>query len=100
MAAWRASGFREVQHFATGRIERLGFGFYRDALGHPPFPLVRVPCLVLHGRRDEVVPLALSHKLRDGAPAVRLVELDDGHELHESGEAIWRELAAFAGLAP
>lgn len=97
MAKWRSTGAIEVDHHATGKRESLAFGFYRDALGHAPFPHVRVPCRVVHGLRDTVVPIGLSQKLRDGAPHVTLVELDDDHQLLASRARIWDELVALAG---
>jgi pimeloyl-ACP methyl ester carboxylesterase len=45
------------------------------------FPDVRVPTLILHGRRDDVVDIASSRQFAAGKRHVRLVELDDGHEL-------------------
>ncbi|HEU4535605.1 MAG TPA: hypothetical protein VFS00_15865, partial [Polyangiaceae bacterium] len=62
------------------------------------FPDVRVPCLIVHGRRDDVVDVELSRRWAAGKPHVRLVEVDDGHELTASLDLIVREADAF--LAP
>jgi alpha-beta hydrolase superfamily lysophospholipase len=47
-------------------------------------PDVRVPTLILHGRGDTVVDIATSRQFAAGKRHVRLVELDDGHELTAS----------------
>ena len=44
-------------------------------------PAFRQPALVLHGRKDEVVPAALSKAFAEGHPNVTLRLVDSGHEL-------------------
>jgi uncharacterized protein len=65
------------------------------------WPDVRVPTLVIHGTRDDVVPVQGSRTWAASKPHVRLVEVDDGHELVGSLEVIAREadrhLAGFLG---
>lgn len=95
---WRSSGVLEVDHHAWQRKEKVGFGLYRDALGHAPYPKVEVPTLVLHGSRDEEVPLGTSRKFAALSPQVRLVEYDSDHALLDVLEPIWEESKAF--LAP
>lgn len=61
-------------------------------IGAPPSTLVvppGVPCSVLHGRHDDIVPLAASEALvaRSG-PLVTLQVLDDEHALRASLPAI------------
>jgi pimeloyl-ACP methyl ester carboxylesterase len=51
-----------------------------SALRVPP----SVPCTVLHGVRDEVVPIALSRALVQRCPHVVLREVEDGHRLADS----------------
>jgi len=52
-----------------------------DQLTVPP----SLPCVVLHGRHDQVVPLAVSQRLvRRSGPHVELLELDDDHGLSAS----------------
>jgi pimeloyl-ACP methyl ester carboxylesterase len=57
-----------------------------------------VPVLIVHGRRDEVVDIDLSRAWKKNKRHVRLVEVDDGHELTVSLEIILREADKF--LAP
>jgi uncharacterized protein len=59
------------------------------------FPDVRVPTLIVHGVQDDTVDVALSRKFAAGKPHVRLVEVDDGHELVKSLPLICAELDTF-----
>ena len=44
-----------------------------------------IPCLILHGIQDDVVPIDVSRALVDrSGPHVRLNELNDGHRLKDS----------------
>jgi uncharacterized protein len=94
--AWRRDGWREVLDYATGRQARIDFGFVEEleALdrGHPD---VRVPVCIVHGTRDEVVDISGSRAFAAGKRHVRLVEVDDGHELGASIPLILREAEAF-----
>jgi len=63
------------------------------------YPDVRVPALVFHGRNDETVPIEHSRVFARDRPNVRLVELDDGHELVASLPVLLAETERFlAGL--
>jgi pimeloyl-ACP methyl ester carboxylesterase len=95
-------GYYLVPHHGEKRLMRLDRAILEDGLRYEDFPAVRAPTLVLHGVRDEVVPVDLARRFaagrEPGAPTVRLVELDDDHLLHATMERIWQETAAF--LAP
>jgi pimeloyl-ACP methyl ester carboxylesterase len=62
---------------------------------------VGLPVTVLHGLRDEVVPIAASRAYRDrSGPGVRLLEVDDDHALGGSLDLVGREiLSLLAGSA-
>ena len=83
--AWEEGGWLEIDDYQEQRKTRLAFEFARDAaevearLGR--WPDVRVPTLVIHGRNDETVPIEGSRRWAAGKRHVRLVEVDDGHEL-------------------
>jgi hypothetical protein len=98
--AWEQTGWLETFDFAEGKMGRVDFGFGLDveALEKKGDPDVRVPTLILHGRRDETVDIDLSRAWAAGKRHVKLVELDDGHELTASIPRILREAEAF--LAP
>jgi pimeloyl-ACP methyl ester carboxylesterase len=94
--AWRRDG-REVEHHATGTRRRIGYGFFEDAKRFPAYPEIRVPTLVIAGRRDETVPLADIERFVERTPSARLVVLDDGHGLEGSYARIFEEASAFLG---
>jgi pimeloyl-ACP methyl ester carboxylesterase len=99
---WETSGWLEVDDYVEKRRARVDLGFARDALeadaGGDGWPDVRVPALIVHGRDDAVVDVELSRAWARGKRHVRLVEVDDGHELTASIDRILREADAF--LAP
>lgn len=96
---WRRTGWREIHDFQTGRPARIDFGFAEDAMAiDTDFPEVAVPTLILHGLHDDVVPIAASRAFAAGRPHVRLIELDDGHELIASLPRLLDESDRF--LAP
>ena len=55
------------------------------------------PTLVVHGRADDVVPVAGSRSWAAGKKHVRLVEVDDGHELTASLDLIATEAERHLG---
>jgi predicted esterase YcpF (UPF0227 family) len=83
--AWRTSGWFETEDYAEKRRARVDFDFARDAEAIDArgggWPDVRVPTLIVHGRHDETVDIALSRTWSDGKRHVHLREVDDGHEL-------------------
>lgn len=96
--AWRTTGFLETRDHAKGGTARVDFGFAEDAAAVDArgdgWPDVRVPTLIVHGVHDDVVPVEGSRQWADGKRHVRLVEVDDGHELVASLDVIAREADA------
>jgi uncharacterized protein len=98
-AEWERTGWLPIQDYAENRPARVDFEFCRDAEAiDVGFPDVRVPVLIIHGTRDDVVPIERSREFAAGKRHVRLVELDDGHELVASIPALLAESDRF--LAP
>ena len=101
--AWRDSGWLAIDDHATQKKARVDFAFIEeaeriDAGGDDSargWPDVRVPTLIIHGTRDETVGIDLSRAWANGKRHVRLVEVDDGHELAGSFERICAESDAF-----
>jgi pimeloyl-ACP methyl ester carboxylesterase len=96
--AWKRSGWLETKDHATGTMARVDFAFIEDVDQVDPvgsFPDVRVPTLIVHGVRDAVVDVELSRSFAQGRRHVRLVEVDDGHELVASIDRIKREADVF-----
>jgi len=97
--AWQTTGWLEVDDHAKGGTSRVDFDFVRDAEAidarSGPWPDVRVPTLVIHGQRDDVVDPDLSRAWAAGKRHVHLVEVDDGHELVASVPRIAAEAERF-----
>lgn len=93
--AWQRDGFVEVDDWALRRKSRVHFRFVEELaqidaeLG--PWPDVRVPTRIVHGIRDDVVDVELSRTWAAGKRHVRLVEVDDGHDLGASVPRILAE---------
>ncbi len=95
---WQTSGWREVTDHTTGGPARVDFGFVEDvAQIDVGFPDLRVPTLIMHGTHDDAVPITHSRMFAVGRANVRLVELDDGHELIASLPALLAGTATFLG---
>lgn len=98
---WRARGSRDVADYTTGGMSTVDFGFVEDVerldVG---FPDIRVPTLVMHGLRDDVVPVDRARTFAAGKSHVRLIELDDGHELVASLPRLLAETEAFLAELP
>jgi pimeloyl-ACP methyl ester carboxylesterase len=97
--AWKQSGWLAVEDYAEKRMSRVDFGFVEDVEAIDKraglWPDVRVPTLIVHGARDEVVSIESSRAWARGKRHVRLVEVDDGHELTASIPRIQAEADAF-----
>lgn len=102
---WQTRGFLEVDDYATKTRARVDFGFLEELerldggeAGREPWPDVRVPTTIVHGTRDEVVGIDLSRTFAAKKRHVRLIEVDDGHELGASIPRLLQEAALH--LAP
>jgi len=97
--AWEERDALEITDYATGRSTRVDFGFARDAevVDAPGdgWPDVRVPTLIVQGRSDESVDPSLARVWSQDKPHVRLIEVDDGHELASSIDRIAAEADTF-----
>ncbi|WP_437308499.1 YqiA/YcfP family alpha/beta fold hydrolase [Sorangium sp. So ce388] len=97
--AWEEQRWLEVDDYAEKRRARVDFGFAADAAEVDDrsggWPDVRVPTLIVHGRHDEVVDIELSRAFAAAKRHIRLVEVDDGHELVASIPRILREADEF-----
>lgn len=94
--AWRSAGWLEVDDHATKQKARVDFGFVEELEAlDAGFPDVRVPTCIVHGTNDDVVPIDRSREWASGKRHVRLVEVDDGHELGASIPRILTEAGRF-----
>ena len=100
--AWEESNRLDIEDYAEPRRTTIDFEFVRE-LGRldgegDGWPDVRVPVLIVHGVNDATVDVALSRQWARGKRHVRLVEVDDGHDLMASLPTIASEIDRF--LAP
>lgn len=83
---------------AAGKLQPVHWGFIEDARRHTALPEVDCPVRILHGRQDDVVPVASSRAYAAGRDHVSLVEVDDDHGLAASVDRIAHEVVGFFGL--
>ena len=96
VAAWQAGEPLIVDDHAGGPPLRVDYGFYVDAASvDADMPDLAMPTCVLHGRRDEVVPIEGSHAFVKANPTAKLVELDDDHPLTSSIDVMLPMVADF-----
>ena len=82
MARWRADGVMNVMHYARDREEPLAITLLDDAHRYPAEPDPTCPALVLAGRHDDAVPLAVVEHFARQRPQMReLVVYETGHDL-------------------
>jgi hypothetical protein len=93
-ARWERDGVIPLADGA-GRMTPVHWGFVEDARRHPPFPEVPCPTRIVHGTRDEVVPVETSRRYAAARPHVTLHEVDDDHGLLASVDAIGAEVEEF-----
>ena len=99
MVRWRATGWWELTHYASGEPSRVHYELFRDAQRYDSFAAERpVPTLVLQGRRDDVVDPDMVSRYAAARPHVTLVMLNDDHQLGASLGRVWSESARFLGL--
>ncbi len=79
---WAQKGTTMVEHYAYQKEVALNYDFLVDAKTHPAFPQIDVPCYMIAGRQDDVVPIETVRKAfaQKRGPG-ELVELDDEHSL-------------------
>ncbi|MEO6776075.1 MAG: YqiA/YcfP family alpha/beta fold hydrolase [Kofleriaceae bacterium] len=97
---WKRTGWREVFDYSKNGPSKISFGFIDDALAlGTDLPNVMARSLVIHGTRDEIVPIEYSRELAQLHPDnVTLIEVDDGHQLLGSIPRLLAESDRF--LAP
>ncbi|MDY7228832.1 YqiA/YcfP family alpha/beta fold hydrolase [Hyalangium rubrum] len=105
MRRWEETGWVAIHDHAEKRMGRVDFGFARELEvidgRSGGWPDVRVPTLIIHGRQDDTTDIHASRQWAQGKRHVRLIEVDDGHELRDSLGLIAAEaddfLRAFRG---
>lgn len=95
---WERTGWLRVDDHAIGDTVDIDWGFFADAeatdRANDGWPDVRVPTVIIHGSGDDVVDIDHSRTYAWSRPHVRLVEVEDGHELRDSLGVIAAEAQA------
>jgi pimeloyl-ACP methyl ester carboxylesterase len=98
--AWKRNGEIEVFHYADDKPRTLKYAFYQDAQRyHASGRRLSPPALIFQGRQDESVSPAIVEKFARAQPDATLHLLDDGHQLKDSLDLMWRETSRFLNLA-
>jgi hypothetical protein len=82
---WQELGYYEFWHYETQKPIPLSYEFFKDAQSYTDQQFDRaVPTVILHGRRDEVVPVQVSENFAQSRPYVDLHLVDSDHSLGDS----------------
>ena len=99
LASWQENGWLDVPHYAYGETRPVHYELYADAARYDSFSVHSIsPTLILHGRHDEVIDPVTVEMFSAPRPHVRLVMVDDGHQLSGSLDRVWSETASFLDL--
>ncbi len=95
---WQQEKYLKVYHYGEGQEIPLSYDLVTDAAQYQENLLQRpIPTLILHGIKDEVIPIAASREFAS-RPWVKLVELDSDHSLGNVMEEIWQAIHLFCQL--
>lgn len=99
LARWEAEGWIDVPHYAYGTTRRLHYELYADGGRYDSCATQNmVPMLIFQGRHDAVVDPVMVERFATARPHVRLVLVDDDHQLKSSVDRVWSEMTTFLGL--
>jgi pimeloyl-ACP methyl ester carboxylesterase len=92
---WRREGTIPFFHYGFKQERALAYQMVEDSVQYEDEPDFRQPALILHGRRDDVVPVEVSKAFANGRPNVTLKVVESGHELTDVLDQLWSETAGF-----
>lgn len=94
LATWQEKG---MWSFFRGGLQ-VHYGLIEDYQQHPEQPDVPCPTLILHGLKDDIVPIEIARNYAAARDLVEMVELDDNHLLTKSMPDIVSRVSTFLGL--
>jgi uncharacterized protein len=101
MQNWQAGQPLSVYHYSEQRCLPLDYQFVIDLKQYADRDLQRpVPTMIIHGQRDQVIPIQASRDYAATRAWVTLLELDSDHGLLDVGDQIWQQLQQFCQLHP
>ncbi|MEH2224139.1 YqiA/YcfP family alpha/beta fold hydrolase [Nostoc sp.] len=96
---WQQEKYIMVYHYGKQRSLSLSYDFVTDAAQYQEKLLQRpISTLILHGKKDEVIPIEASRDFARSRPWVELVELDSDHALGNVIKEIWQAIRLFCQL--
>ncbi len=96
---WQRSRYLSVYHYGAERELPLHYEFINDARNYSLSQLRRsLPTLIIHGLKDDVIPIAASRIYANEQDQAKLVELDSEHGLNDVHRLIWEEIKQFLNL--
>jgi uncharacterized protein len=92
---WQEQGELDGEHFNFGKIP-LRYDFHKDGLQYVnPVP-PSSEFMIIHGRRDETIPIVKSRQYADEHPEkIGLVEMDSDHTLNDRLDETWGYVKSF-----
>jgi len=94
LETWRREGSFPFED-GSGKVVPVHWDFFESMERQPAFPGVPCPTRIVHGLRDEVVPIEASREYAASRSHVTLVEVDDDHALTASIDRVEREVVEF-----
>ena len=99
LAHWQETGWLEMTHYAYSDVQRVHYELFANASRYDSSTVTNtVPTLIVQGARDDVVDPDMVVRFAAFRPHVRLVMLDDGHQLGASLDRVWLESQVCLGL--
>jgi alpha-beta hydrolase superfamily lysophospholipase len=93
---WRERGVAPVLDLESGQEVPVHYRFVEELRAFDSTSLVMpVPTLIIHGTRDEVVPVSQSKEFAAGRPDVALELVDDSHQLLKAPEKMLESIERF-----
>jgi uncharacterized protein len=90
---WQANGVGELFHYGFNQPVRLRYDLEVDGRFYQTSPPLPAPITIIHGRQDEVVPIAASREYAQAYPdQVQLIEVAAGHDINGHLPLIWQTL--------
>jgi uncharacterized protein len=96
---WQQEKSIMVYHYGEKRSIPLSYDFVTDATQYQENLLQRpIPTLILHGKKDEVIPIEASRDFACYRSWVDFIELESDHALGNVMEEIWQAIRLFCHL--
>jgi hypothetical protein len=93
---WQAGQPLLVYHYGEQRLLPLDYQIVSDLQQYDEAHLQKpIPTLIVHGTRDEVIPVQSSRDYAIDRPWVQLIELNSDHALTNQSAQIWQEIYKF-----